>query len=93
MTVIFSGSMFLLGHWVASLPFFVEKSKSAEFKSMAQVIGTIVPNLETLNWRAAPVYGTVIASGVVGHALLYSVAWIVFLLSATALIFRRRDFV
>jgi Cu-processing system permease protein len=93
MTVIFTGSMFLLGHWVSSLPFFVEKSQSAEFKSMARVISTVVPNLETLNWRSAPVYGTEIKLAVLSQATLYALAWIFFLLSATALIFRRRDFV
>jgi ABC-type transport system involved in multi-copper enzyme maturation permease subunit len=93
MTVIFAASFFLLGHWVDSLKFFMTKNTSASFKMLGKVISNIVPNLETLNWRAAPVYSIPVEPKVIAQAIAYNATWIVFLLLATALIFRRRDFV
>lgn len=93
MTVVFAGSFFLIGHWVDSLKFFVEKSESAGFKILGTVITKVFPNLEVLNWRAAPVYEVTIPASTSIPAILYASAWIVFLLSVTSLIFRRRDFV
>lgn len=93
MTVVFTGSMFLIGHWVDSLKFFVEKSESSGFKLLGKIITKVFPNLEVLNWRSAPVYELSIPASTSLPALLYAFAWIVFLLSLTSLIFRRRDFV
>ena len=93
MTVVFTGSMFLIGHWVDSLKFFVEKSDSTSFKILGTVISKIFPNLELLNWRSAPVYAVEIPASTAVPSLLYAAAWIIFLLSLTSIIFRRRDFV
>lgn len=93
MTVIFTVSLFLLGHWVDSLHFFVNKSESQAFKVIGTVIGYIVPNLEKFNWRAAPVYGSDIPIPEVLAASGSMVGWVMVLISATVLIFRRRDFV
>lgn len=93
MTVVFAGSLFLIGHWVDSLKFFVDKSESSGFKILGTAITKVFPNLEVLNWRSAPVYELHVPASTTGPAILYALAWIVFLLSLTSLIFRRRDFV
>lgn len=93
MTVIFTISAFLLGHWVDSLHYFVTKSESSAFKVIGTIVGYIVPNLERFNWRAAPVYGANIPLNEVASAAGSMVGWVMLLISATVLIFRRRDFV
>lgn len=93
MTVIFTVSIFLLGHWVDSLHYFISKSESTSFKFVGTIIGYIVPNLERFNWRAAPVYGAEVPMPEVFAASGSMIGWVVLLISATVLIFRRRDFV
>lgn len=93
MTVIFTAAIFLLGHWVDSLHFFIQKSDSQAFKAVGTAISFIVPNLERFNWRAAPVYGVSIAPTEVLAATVSMLGWLLVLISATVLIFRRRDFV
>ncbi len=93
MTVIFSVSVFLLGHWVDSLSYFVSKSDSQAFKIIGSIVSYLVPNLEKFNWRAAPVYGTNIPLNEVLLASGSMIGWVLVLISATVLIFRRRDFV
>ncbi len=93
MTVIFTAAVFLLGHWVDSLHFFVQKSESIAFKLIGTVVGHVVPNLEKFNWRSAPVYGESIAGSEVLAATGTMIGWVLVLVSATVLIFRRRDFV
>lgn len=93
MTVVFSAASFLLGHWISSLDFFVEKSQSEGFRIVGGMLMRAVPNLEAFNWRSAPVYNLQVAPGEVLVALFYGLAWSLILLSATSIIFRRRDFV
>jgi Cu-processing system permease protein len=93
MTVIFTVSIFLLGHWVDSLHFFVNKSESPSFKLIGKIVAHVVPNLEKFNWRSAPVYGVEISSAEILAASGSMIGWVIFLVSATVLVFRRRDFV
>lgn len=93
MTVIFTVAVFLLGHWVDSLQFFISKSESTAFKIVGTIVSYVVPNLEKFNWRSAPVYGVAISSQEVLAASGTMLGWLLVLVSATVLIFRRRDFV
>ncbi|MDX9731800.1 MAG: ABC transporter permease [Bdellovibrionales bacterium] len=93
MTVIFTVSVFLLGHWIDSLHFFVSRSESAVFKFVGTAVGYAIPNLEKFNWRAAPVYGLVVPGTEVLSAFGAMAGWGCILIAATVLIFRRRDFV
>lgn len=93
MTVVFATSFFLIGHWINSLSFFIKKSQSESFKIFARIITEAVPNLEKFNWRSAPIYDTIVPSTDIVYALCYGLGWIIVLLTLTALIFRRRDFV
>lgn len=92
-TVIFSAAVFLIGHWIGSLRFFIEKSDSREFRVLATMIVRSMPDLERFNWRSAPIYNAVVPGSEVCMATAYAIGWITILLALTALIFRRRDFV
>ncbi len=93
MTVMFAISIFIIGHWIDSLPYFLERSSSESFKLVGKVIVKIIPNLEMFNWRTAPIYGDEIPLMEVGKATLYTAGWLVGLFILTSFIFRRRDFV
>jgi Cu-processing system permease protein len=93
MTVMFAVSVFLGGHWVQSLDFFIKKSNSAQFTAVASLVSKVVPDLEQVNWRSAPIYQTVIPGQEIATSFLYILIWIVCLQTFTALIFRNRDFV
>jgi len=93
MTVIFSIAFFLIGHWVDSLGFFIERSESPAFRGVMKVVSQIVPNLEMYNWRAAPIYGSVVPMHDVAMATLHCLGWILILMTGTTVVFRRRDFV
>jgi Cu-processing system permease protein len=84
-------ALFLIGHWLDSLKFFAEKSESESFKMFSDIVAKIIPNLETFNWRALPIYGEDILVSEVLSSALYSVSWLGLLLTITALIIRRKD--
>jgi Cu-processing system permease protein len=93
MTVVFTVSVFMLGHWVETLHFFISKSQNDTFKAIGTAIGYLIPNLESFNWREAPVYGLNIEFSQVAIAFGSMIGWVTILIAGTVLIFRRRDFV
>jgi Cu-processing system permease protein len=93
MTVIFSFSMFLIGHWTSSMDEIAKRSQSGEFQITSKALKYFLPNFEVFNWKSAPIYGQVIPSQDVLVATIYFAGWVILLISAAALIFRRRDFV
>ena len=93
MTVVFAVSLFMIGHWVKSLEFFVKKSDSSSFKILGTTIGNVIPNLEKFNWRSAPIYAVQIPTSEIWLTTAYAVGWTLVLMALTVLIFRRRDFV
>lgn len=93
MTVVFSIALFLIGHWVDSLDFFIKKAESPAAKVIMQAVSRIVPNLELYNWRAAPIYGASVPMQSLVTATITCFGWILLLTTFTTIIFRRRDFV
>ncbi len=93
MTVVFTVSVFLIGHWVSSLDFFVKKSQSESFIVVGKILSATLPDLERFNWRSAPVYDTFVSISDVGITVAYGIGWIALLMIFMALIFGRRDFV
>lgn len=93
MTVVFTVAIFLLGHWVESLGYFIKRSESEFFKVVATAVQYLIPDLERMNWRSAPVYGVSVPIDEVVKAAGWTFGWIMFLVAATVLVFRRRDFV
>ncbi|MCM2281630.1 MAG: ABC transporter permease [Bdellovibrionaceae bacterium] len=93
MTVTFTAALFLIGHWVGSLRFFMKTTESETFRMIGRVIVNVVPDLERFNWRAAPVYQIAVPGQEVFATSVYALGWIFCLVAATSLIFRKRDFV
>ncbi len=93
MTVVFTVAVFLLGHWVESLGYFIKRSESEFFRVTATAVQYLIPDLERMNWRSAPVYAVSVPLDEVAKAAGWTLGWIMFLVAATVLIFRRRDFV
>ena len=93
MTVTFSAALFLIGHWVGSLEFFIKKSQSESFKLIGGAVARAVPDLEAFNWRSAPIYDSVVPASEALHACAYALAWTTFLIVAAVAVFRKRDFV
>lgn len=93
MTVIFTVSIFLIGHWVSSLQYFAEKSTSKSFRAVAELVQYLMPNFEKLNWRSAPIYQDVISIREFVMVSGYTLGWILVILTITSWLFRRKDFV
>ncbi len=94
MTVIFASSMFLIGHWIGELET-LSRSKFVDetFRRVAPVVARLLPDLERFNWRSAPIYDVAIPASEIVNGTIYAFGWLVVVLTLTAIVFRRRDFV
>lgn len=92
MVAIFVISIYLLGHWIDSLYYFIGQHKTNFVAQIGEVIVSVVPNLENFNWRAHVVYGVDIPMSDIGMAFLYMLLWFSFLISGASLIIRNKDF-
>jgi Cu-processing system permease protein len=91
LSVSFSIGIFLVGHWLESMKYFADKSESQAFKFFTKTVRSVLPNLESFNWRSLFVYGDAIPVSNVMTASVYALSWGVFLVTVSALILRRRD--
>jgi Cu-processing system permease protein len=89
----FALGVFLIGHWIDSLNFFAKKSESQAFMLVERFFSYAIPNLERFNWRSLVHENVIVSSRELSLASLYALIWIVILVTASSLIFRRRDFV
>lgn len=85
-------SFFLIGHWVGSLPYFIETSKNPLFTAFATGVTRIFPDLETLNWRHFAVAKVHVSTYELGMSILGALIWTSFFFLLALLIFRRKDF-
>lgn len=92
MVVAFSVGLFLIGHWMNSLSFFINEKSSEGLRFFAKIIMAIIPNLETFNWRSHVIFDDAIPSAEFISANFYSVSWFVLLLTLSAFLIRRKDF-
>ncbi|MBC86665.1 MAG: hypothetical protein CL677_05750 [Bdellovibrionaceae bacterium] len=91
MVICFSLGIFFIGHWLNNLTYFSEQSESEGFKSIAEVITSVFPNLERFNWRDQVLVEKFIPDDLI-LATVYSFAWFSFCIVLTSFIFRRKDF-
>lgn len=91
LAVSFTLSFFVIGHWIHNLEFLVRHSESEMQKQVAWFLGSVFPNLETYNWRDFPLTHNLTASQL-GVATIHCLCWVLFFLSVSSLIFKRRDF-
>ena len=93
LTVIFSLSFFLIGHWLESMNYFAHSSKSWAFAVFNRVCPSLLPNFERFNWRDFTTSDFSASFATVIDASFYALAWVVFLVSLTCFVFRKKDFV
>jgi ABC-type transport system involved in multi-copper enzyme maturation permease subunit len=93
MSVIFTSAVFLIGHWVGSLDGLVKKNATETFRTVVKILNWCLPDFERFNWRAAPIYDSAIAVNEIVFASIYAYGWVIFLMTLTIVLFRRRDFV
>ncbi len=97
----FSGSLvaagctvgiYLLGHWSPDLHLLSQRMMPGPLKVLALTIYRVTPNLDQLDFKpeASQVLSVAPSDGLL--ALGSGVLWLVVFVSATALVFRRRDF-
>lgn len=91
LTILFSLSFFVIGHWVQTLSFIDQYSAAKFYVSFAKVMQLVFPNLEAFNWRSLPLENNLMQIAVATTSLT-ALMWTVFFLSAAVFIFRGRDF-
>lgn len=97
---IFSFALFALGQTSDEIRGAVERAKDPVVRGVARAALRVAPDLHLFSisggevaGQHVSVHGPFVGWGYVGHAGLVALAWIVGLLGAAMLIFRRRDFV
>ena len=84
-------SIFLVGHFLESLFYFVEKTSGLVNVILLQIM-RFFPNLEKVNWKSAVVYQDKIAFSEFVFSSLYIFLWIGLILSLSLLIMEKREY-
>jgi ABC-type transport system involved in multi-copper enzyme maturation permease subunit len=90
---LFSLCFYLIGHFSWSLETLIKKIPAGIFKVLAQIVYTILPDLENFNFKTEVVHGLTIPPQVLLYSAAYGFLYTVFILSLAILVFRRRDFI
>lgn len=91
LTILFSLSFFLIGHWVQNLSFVDEFTAAGYFVSFAKWMRMLFPNLELFNWRALPLENN-LSQLPITMTSLSALLWVIFFLLTATFIFKGRDF-
>ena len=83
--------LFIVGHFLESLFYFIDKSSGALSIFLYQGI-RFFPNLEKINWKSAVVYQDSLSLQEVVTSSLYMFLWIGFILSLSLLIMEKREY-
>jgi hypothetical protein len=90
---IYTLSFYLIGHLSWGLETLIEKINSGLGRTLAQVLYTLLPDLENFNIKTEIVHHLPIPSVLFLLSFLYGFCYSVFILFLAVLIFRRRDFI
>jgi ABC-type transport system involved in multi-copper enzyme maturation permease subunit len=83
--------VFLIGNWLESLSFFAQRSNSAIFMGLAEVLSYLVPNLYRLNWRSFHLLEKGLEPKLISLSFLQGTAWIVVLFVFIQMVFKRKQ--
>lgn len=89
--VIFSISIFIVGHLAGDLASMAEKLTGGT-RAAVQVIGAVVPNLDLMNLKTQAANQLPVAPGFVAYAAGYGLLYAVLAVALASFIFQRRDF-
>ncbi len=90
---LFSLCFYLIGHFSWSLETLIKKIPAGLLKVLAQIVYTILPDLENFNFKTEVVHGLTIPPQILWYSLAYGLLYTVFILALAVLVFRRRDFI
>ena len=91
LVLFYSVSVFIIGHFLESLFYFIDKSSGLLNVILYQAI-QLLPNLERVNWKSAVVYQDSLSFSDFASSSLYIFVWMGFVLSLSLLIMEKREF-
>lgn len=84
-------SVYIIGHGMDSMPYFIQKSKNPIFKNFLEGVQAVFFNLESLNWRPFLVYPNDFTKISVLNSSGYVFLWTLFFLFMSYQCFRRKN--
>jgi ABC-type transport system involved in multi-copper enzyme maturation permease subunit len=84
--------LFIIGRFSADLKLFADTVGSGALKILCRILYYALPNLANFNYIRETAHGQAASAQMIGAATLYAALYITVLLSATALVFQRRNF-
>ncbi len=93
LVVICSIGLFLIGHGMDGLYVIAHNGQNIFLQKISNTLVHVLPNFENMNWMNLVVYGERVSASKIFFASAYSVGWILFFLTLSVILFRRRDFV
>lgn len=79
-----------LGHWCNDLRLFAKNTESQVVKGILNALYFVLPNLESINFKEAALYGDPVPNALLFGGVLFAAAWTGTLLFAAATIFSGR---
>lgn len=90
---LFSLCFYLIGHFSWSLETLIKKIPAGLFRVLAEVVYTVLPDLENFNYKTEVVHGLHIPAQALLYSAAYGIIYTVFIMALAVLVFRRRDFI
>jgi len=90
---LFSLCFYLIGHFSWSLETLIKKIPAGLFKVLAEIVYTVLPDLENFNYKTEVVHGLHIPAQALLYSAAYGIVYTVFIMALAVLVFRRRDFI
>jgi Cu-processing system permease protein len=92
LSALFSFAVYVIGHFNADLKLAASLSHSAFIRALLTVLYYLLPNLANFGYISEASRGEVVGVAILARATIYAIIYITVLLSATIVIFDRRNF-
>lgn len=92
LAALFTFALYVIGHFSADLKLAAEMSQSLAVRAALNIAYYLIPNLKNFNFITQASHGEVVDAARAVWAIIYAVVYISILLSASVLIFQRRNF-
>jgi len=92
LAALFTFALYVIGHFSADLKLAAGLSQSFAVRAALNIAYYLIPNLKNFNFITQASHGEVVDAARAVWAIIYAVVYISILLSASVLIFQRRNF-
>jgi len=89
---VFSLSFYIIGHLSWGLETLIKKMKPGAGKILIQILYTVLPDLENLNFKTEVVHNLPLPIHICLYSSLYAIFYTLFVLFLSIFIFRKKDF-